>query len=131
MTMTLDAIVPWGRSYNEYVRMFDLQEPDLEKRILGCADGPASFNAEKRHRGKSVVSVDPLYAFSQEEIRHRCPGPANSYAPFGWADLPITPPDWVAENRWTRTPGQALLFNSRPTRLTRLTTSSNSSMDSH
>ena len=32
-----------------------------------------------------------------------CPGPANSYTPFGWADLPIPLPDWAAENRWSRT----------------------------
>ena len=66
--MDLKTIVPWGRSYDEYVRMFDLQDPELDKRILGCADGPASFNAEMRRRGKSVVSIDPLYAFSKEEI---------------------------------------------------------------
>jgi hypothetical protein len=33
-----------------------------------------------------------------------CPGPANSYAPFGWADLPIPPPERVVKNRWARTP---------------------------
>ena len=32
-----------------------------------------------------------------------CPGPANLYAPFGWADLQILPPDWGVENRRTRT----------------------------
>ena len=33
----------------------------------------------------------------------RCPGPANLYAPFGWADLPIPPPERVVKNRWTKT----------------------------
>jgi hypothetical protein len=32
-----------------------------------------------------------------------CPGPASLYTPFGWADLPLPPPDWVVKNRWTRT----------------------------
>jgi len=32
-----------------------------------------------------------------------CPGPASLYAPFGWADLPIPPPERVVKNRWTRT----------------------------
>ena len=34
-----------------------------------------------------------------------CPGPANLYAPFGWADLPIPPPERVVKNRWTKTAG--------------------------
>ncbi|MEM6717567.1 MAG: SAM-dependent methyltransferase, partial [Cyanobacteria bacterium P01_C01_bin.147] len=45
MAITLDTIVPWGRSYAEYVAMFNLTEADLAGRILGCADGPAAFNA--------------------------------------------------------------------------------------
>ncbi len=51
--------------------MFALSDDDLNGRILGCADGPASFNAELTRRGKSVVSVDPLYNFSAEQIRSR------------------------------------------------------------
>ncbi len=71
MAFTLDQIVPWGRSFKEYVRMFSLTDSDLEKRLLGCGDGPASFNAAMRRRGKTVVSVDPLYQFSGERIRER------------------------------------------------------------
>jgi hypothetical protein len=47
MTFTLDSVVPWGRSFDEYVAMFALSEEDLGRRVLGCADGPASFNAAK------------------------------------------------------------------------------------
>ncbi|MCI5142695.1 MAG: SAM-dependent methyltransferase, partial [Candidatus Electrothrix sp. ATG1] len=43
MTFQLKEIVPWGRSFQEYVAMFALSEDDLGKRILGCGDGPASF----------------------------------------------------------------------------------------
>jgi SAM-dependent methyltransferase len=71
MPFTLDQVVPWGRSFDEYVAMFRLTADDLEKGILGCGDGPASFNAMMRQRGKSVVSVDPLYDFSAEQIRQR------------------------------------------------------------
>jgi SAM-dependent methyltransferase len=71
MAFTLDQIVPWGRSFKEYVRMFSLTDTDLEKRILGCGDGPASFNAAMRRQGRKVVSVDPLYQFSGEQIRGR------------------------------------------------------------
>ena len=68
---TLASVVPWGRSYAEYVRMFALSEADLAGRILGCGDGPASFNAEATRRGSHVVSCDPLYQFDVVQIRQR------------------------------------------------------------
>src|SRR5262245_7639043 len=68
---TLDQVVPWGRSYAEYSRMFALTGANLGARILGCADGPASFNAEATRGGVSVVSCDPLYRLSAEDIRRR------------------------------------------------------------
>ncbi len=49
--MKLSVVVPWTRSFNEYRDMFALAEVDLEKRIVGCGDGPASFNAELSARG--------------------------------------------------------------------------------
>jgi SAM-dependent methyltransferase len=67
----LHEIVPWGRSFDEYVAMFDLSSADLKARFLGCGDGPASFNFELTRRGGNIVSVDPLYAFSADEIRQR------------------------------------------------------------
>ncbi|NIA05081.1 MAG: SAM-dependent methyltransferase [Proteobacteria bacterium] len=71
MSFALEAVVPWGRSYNEYVAMFSLAEADLDKRIIGCGDGPASFNAELTKRGGKVVSVDPVYQFAAKDIKSR------------------------------------------------------------
>src|SRR5690349_1003112 len=69
---TLDRVVPWGRSFDEYRRMFALSDEDLTRgRILGCADGPASFNAEASIRGARVISCDPLYHCSARAIRER------------------------------------------------------------
>ena len=68
---TLDQVVPWGRSFDEYARMFGLTDTDLRGRILSCADGPASFNAEATARGIRVVSCDPLYQCQAEQIRQR------------------------------------------------------------
>ena len=68
---TLDQIVPLGRSLGEYQHMFALTEEDLSGRIVGCADGPASFNAEAFQRGYQLVSCDPLYHFDAEAIRCR------------------------------------------------------------
>lgn len=44
---------------------------DLSGRILGCGDGPASFNAEATTAGHAVVSCDPIYSFAAEVIRRR------------------------------------------------------------
>lgn len=71
MAFRLEEVVPWGRSFEEYAGMFALANEDLEKRILGCADGPAGFNAELTKRGGRIVSIDPLYQFSRDEIRLR------------------------------------------------------------
>ena len=51
--------------------MFSLVEADLGGRILGCGDGPASFNAELTAQGRDVNSVDPLYAFSPAAIERQ------------------------------------------------------------
>ena len=71
MGFTLDKIIPWGRTYDEYVKMFDLTEDDLGSRIIGCGDGPAGFNSILTKRGGTIVSVDPIYVFEVEQIRSR------------------------------------------------------------
>jgi len=68
---TYESAVPWGRSFDEYVRMFSLSEGDLRGKILGCADGPAAFNARMAELGHRVVSCDPLYQFSKAQIQKR------------------------------------------------------------
>ncbi|HZS08092.1 MAG TPA: SAM-dependent methyltransferase [Blastocatellia bacterium] len=71
MAFTLDQVVPWGRLYDEYRRMFALTDDDLRSRVLGCGDGPAGFNAGATRWGSGVVSCDPLYRFTADEIRSR------------------------------------------------------------
>jgi hypothetical protein len=71
MPYTLHSIVPWGRSYQEYVDMFGLKESDLDADILGCGDGPASFNCTMNRKGKKVISADPVYQFSADKIGKR------------------------------------------------------------
>ncbi len=68
---TLEQVVPWGRSFDEYRRMFSLDDRALDGSLLGCGDGPASFNAEATKRGARVVSCDPLYRFDVGAIRRR------------------------------------------------------------
>src|SRR5262245_30431801 len=71
MTFSLENVVPWGRSLDEYASMFALTETDMARLIIDCAGGPASFNAEMTRQGRKVVSCDPLYQFSTEQIAQR------------------------------------------------------------
>ena len=60
-----------GGSKDEYVRMFALTPGDLLGKILDCAAGPSSFNAELIAEGHEVTSCDPIYSLSAEEIHAR------------------------------------------------------------
>ena len=71
MGLKLEKVIPWGRSLAEYIRMFDLTPEQLKMRILDCAGGPASFNAEMTRQGYNVISCDPVYQFSADEIAQR------------------------------------------------------------
>ncbi len=107
--MQLAEVVPWGRNADEYRRMFDLSPADLTGSILGCGDGPASFNAEMSARGHTIVSVDPIYAFEPEEIRARVdatyPTIINQVkanpTPFVWREFADPDACW-ARRGWPR-----------------------------
>lgn len=71
MPFQLETVVPWGRRFDEYRAMFALTDDELHGRILGCGDGPASFNAEASAAGFDIVSIDPIYACSAQDIRSR------------------------------------------------------------
>lgn len=96
MAFRLDRVVPWGRSFAEYQRMFALTHEQLSLRMLGCADGPASFNAEATGHGADVVSVDPIYTFSRAEIQSRIQAcypemmrqVRQNYSEFVWREIP-------------------------------------------
>lgn len=71
MAFQYESAVPWGRSFDEYRRMFALSEAHLESKIVGCGDGPAGFNAHQAKQGRRVVSCDPLYELTAEQIQER------------------------------------------------------------
>ena len=93
MAMQLDKVVPFGRSLDEYRQMFLLSEDDLARNIIGVGDGPASFNAEMHALGKRVVSIDPLYRFSADDIEWRFYAMVDTIM----EQVKATPDDWV----WT------------------------------
>lgn len=69
--MQLKEVVPLGRTCTEYQAMFNLNKADLNKNILDCGGGPSSFNYEMKMQNKEVITIDPLYQFSREEIEKR------------------------------------------------------------
>lgn len=106
MAFQLTQVVPWGRSFADYRKMFSLTGEDLERSILDCAGGPASFNATMHRLGKRVISCDPIYQFSAAEIAQRieetCPkivaGLHENHDWFVWsAELPT--PEALADYR--------------------------------
>jgi SAM-dependent methyltransferase len=68
MTNTPKDLLLWAHSLEEYQRMFDLRERDLNKKLLDCASGFASFNAELAAQNKRVVSCDKAYDLSPPEM---------------------------------------------------------------
>lgn len=90
--MILKNIVPWGRLKEEYVQMFNLSDDEIQSKILGCGDGPSSFNSESDN---NVVSIDPIYKYSKEEIKQRidetsdiiCQQLKNSREDFIWTQF--------------------------------------------
>lgn len=79
MSVTLDQVIPWGRSLQEYTQMFNLFDEELNLRILGVGDGPASFNSEMKDLGHTVLSIDPIYSLSKAQIERRV---EDNYAPL-------------------------------------------------
>lgn len=51
--------------------MFALDDSAFAGTILGCGDGPASFNAEATRKGCQVTSIDPIYSFDRNSISKR------------------------------------------------------------
>ncbi|MBK1791268.1 hypothetical protein JIN82_08900 [Persicirhabdus sediminis] len=91
MAMRLENVVPFGRSLDEYQKMFSLTKSELKSKIIGVADGPASFNAELRALGGEVISIDPIYEFGADEIEERF----NAVIDNIIAQVENTPNDWV------------------------------------
>lgn len=71
MAFELKKVVPWGRNLDEYSRIFKLTDSDFNKRIISFGDGPASFNFEMTKLKRRVVSLDPIYQFTKDDLIKR------------------------------------------------------------
>jgi hypothetical protein len=91
MAMQLEQVVPFGRSLDEYVKMFNLTIADLQQSILSVGDGPASFNAEGSRLGYQIKSIDPIYQFDAPQIQQRFDAIVDGIID----QVRHTPDDWV------------------------------------
>ncbi|MGB7969301.1 MAG: class I SAM-dependent methyltransferase [Methanobacterium sp.] len=61
-TKKIEGPIFIGRTWKEYLKMFDLSIEDLVNgKILDCAAGASSFTAEMSKRGYEVMALDILY----------------------------------------------------------------------
>ncbi|WP_236328789.1 SAM-dependent methyltransferase [Paenibacillus auburnensis] len=68
--LDLERIVFIGRTFDEYMRMFDLQPGELRGRsILDCPAGACSFTAEANRHGAMAVAADIAYSYSAEALQ--------------------------------------------------------------
>jgi hypothetical protein len=65
MSFTLANVVPWGRSYDEYVEMFSLTAGDFHRPSLGCSDGQQRLMPLRREQdarwSRSIRIEKPSY----------------------------------------------------------------------
>ena len=72
MKLDLSRIVFIGRTFDEYMAMFNLSKEDLiGRRILDCPAGGCSFTAIANQLGADVTATDIAYdhEFSQLEVK--------------------------------------------------------------
>lgn len=70
--MDLQRIVVIGRTFEEYLRMFNLQREELAgRRILDCPAGVCSFTAEANRLGADAVAADMAYCHSAEVLMEK------------------------------------------------------------
>ena len=108
MGLKRDNVIPWGRCLDEYIGMFSLTSSDLNLAILDCAGGTANFNAEMTRQGQKVISCDPVYQLTAEQIRAHLPeyhdfinGFEASRPNYLWNIFES--PEHLAEERWEAT----------------------------
>lgn len=68
-----NEVILLGRTFDEYARMFALDESTLRhNRILDAGSGVSSFCAEANARGYRVTASDRIYDLSADDIEQKC-----------------------------------------------------------
>lgn len=67
--LDLSRVVFIGRTFDEYMRMFNLSEEDLRgRKILDCPAGAGSFTGIANQKGADVTAADIAYYHSFEQL---------------------------------------------------------------
>lgn len=67
--LNIDRIAFFGRTYAEYMDMFDLNEDLLKQgHVLDCPAGASSFAVEAYQKGIDVIACDILYSLTVNEL---------------------------------------------------------------
>jgi hypothetical protein len=70
--LELDRFVFLGRTWEEYLLIFNLKEEQLiGKRVLDCPGGACSFTAVANQKGIKAATVDAAYYYSIEELQKK------------------------------------------------------------
>lgn len=71
-SLNLDRIVFIGRTFEEYMLMFDLSTEDLiGRKILDCPAGACSFTALANKEGANVIGADIAYYHPIEQLEEK------------------------------------------------------------
>ncbi|UOE95767.1 class I SAM-dependent methyltransferase [Alkalihalobacillus sp. LMS39] len=69
MSITLDRVVFIGRTFEEYLSIFQLTEKELQqKRVLDCPAGACSFTAVANKKGMDVTACDIAYVHQAKAL---------------------------------------------------------------
>lgn len=70
--LDLSNIVFIGRTFDEYMRMFDLTKEELTgRRILDCPAGACSFTAIASQWGADVTATDIAYYYDFQQLKEK------------------------------------------------------------
>lgn len=67
--MENNHISVWGRTLEEYRKIFSLYKLTPQTKIISIADGPSTFNLQLREIGLQAISVDPIYNLSVDNLK--------------------------------------------------------------
>jgi len=72
LKLDINRIVFIGRTYNEYIKMFDLSPKDLiNKNVLDCAGGACSFTAHANKLGIQSTACDIAYYHHVNDLERK------------------------------------------------------------
>lgn len=70
--LELDRVIFIGRTFDEYMKMFGLNEQDLQgEKVLDCPAGACSFTAHAHSLGMDVTACDMAYTHSMQSLREK------------------------------------------------------------